>query len=720
MSEITSKKRGQRDHNGSRVSSLADLSNRGRVISGRVGSKSKRVASNRGDLFTQGDDDANTSIGEDGIDFDTNRNTIMSNFEEWIKMSTDNKITSKNSWQFALIDYFHDLNVIKDGDNINFQRASATLDGCVKIYLSRVESVATETGKLLSGLATKNNNHPDDQDDEPLDGEEDNDVDQVSGEDSRRKRKINRVLESTLVDFDTIRVKKLDQELAIDPLFKKALAEFDEGGAKSLLLNTLSIDKNGRVVFDATTNSRVKEEDKQVQDHEDNTNVNLEKLLTMILGSETDDKIQLPLDEMAICPSMDQLKVVVNDINQAKTVLGDVNNKYLYDNDNEGSTTKVEEQEFDFGDYDDNNFANDDGNDFNDSQSIQQHDEAQPDYEYEVEANKKILDQDLMAYFDETMKSNWRGPEHWKVTAYKKSKKIAESNNDNNNEVKSETNDKTKTKPRKKEGTIINFMEDEDEEQEIEHEDKLFDTVKNSNITKKLEENITLLPPDIQYNSTRLINLFLKPNNPISQYIKIPKKPGNPLTDENFFADQYNEQDRMTSFHQAQFDEINQDYEQEEDGDVFGGIDFNDELQGHNEGETEKEGDNKLIGNRRARPEYVNFSRIAKRVNVKLLKDNLWRGIKEEDEEKENEEEKQKEKEEKEKEKEEEQNKEKEPSTEKTFTQVVESISKMYSPEEKKDLSTSFCFICLLHLANEHSLTVDSTERYDDLRIGGF
>ena len=36
---------------------------------------------------------------------------------------------------------------------INFQKASATLDGCVKVWTSRVDSVATETGRLLSGLA---------------------------------------------------------------------------------------------------------------------------------------------------------------------------------------------------------------------------------------------------------------------------------------------------------------------------------------------------------------------------------------------------------------------------------------------------------------------------------------------------------------------------------------------------------------------------------------
>ena len=40
------------------------------------------------------------------------------------------------------------MTLLKEGDSINFQKASCTLDGCVKIYTSRVDSVATETGKL--------------------------------------------------------------------------------------------------------------------------------------------------------------------------------------------------------------------------------------------------------------------------------------------------------------------------------------------------------------------------------------------------------------------------------------------------------------------------------------------------------------------------------------------------------------------------------------------
>jgi len=46
------------------------------------------------------------------------------------------------------------------------------LDGCVKIWTSRVDSVATETGKLLSGLGEEGANQNGD-DDEDEDGEGD-------------------------------------------------------------------------------------------------------------------------------------------------------------------------------------------------------------------------------------------------------------------------------------------------------------------------------------------------------------------------------------------------------------------------------------------------------------------------------------------------------------------------------------------------------------------
>lgn len=119
---------------------------------------------------------------------------ILANFEEWMKMATDNKINATNSWNFALIDYFHDMSLLKEGDGVNFQRASCTLDGCVKIYTSRVDSVATETGKLLSGLADSGNKKQRHGEDESPDGD---DGEEEEGDDGVRRRVKKRVSCST-------------------------------------------------------------------------------------------------------------------------------------------------------------------------------------------------------------------------------------------------------------------------------------------------------------------------------------------------------------------------------------------------------------------------------------------------------------------------------------------------------------------------------------------
>ena len=61
------------------------------------------------------------------------RKPILANFEEWMKMATDNKINATNSWNFALIDYFHDMSLLKEGDGVILQKESFTL---VAVYRS--------------------------------------------------------------------------------------------------------------------------------------------------------------------------------------------------------------------------------------------------------------------------------------------------------------------------------------------------------------------------------------------------------------------------------------------------------------------------------------------------------------------------------------------------------------------------------------------------------
>lgn len=121
----------------------------------------------------------------------------------------------------------------------------------MKIYTSRVDSVATDTGKLLSGLAENSNKKRRGEDDDGEDGE-DGEGEEEDGQKKKRKRAARSAEATLATSFEQLQNKKMDLEFAQDPLFKKATADFDEGGAKGLLMNHLAIDTNGRIVFDSS------------------------------------------------------------------------------------------------------------------------------------------------------------------------------------------------------------------------------------------------------------------------------------------------------------------------------------------------------------------------------------------------------------------------------------------------------------------------------------
>lgn len=64
----------------------------------------------------------------------------------------------------------------------------------------------------------------------------------------------------------------------MDPLFKKTSADFDEGGAKGLLLNHLSLDGEGRIVFDAGDTVLEEIEEKEEVSHDGDLEIDLANL----------------------------------------------------------------------------------------------------------------------------------------------------------------------------------------------------------------------------------------------------------------------------------------------------------------------------------------------------------------------------------------------------------------------------------------------------------
>lgn len=86
-------------------------------------------------------------------------------YQQCIKLATENKITSKNTWSLGLIDHLHDLVQPNDleGNATNFQRASLTLGAGVEIYAKRVDSVHAEAYKVMGSLSRAGAAAPEDQ-----------------------------------------------------------------------------------------------------------------------------------------------------------------------------------------------------------------------------------------------------------------------------------------------------------------------------------------------------------------------------------------------------------------------------------------------------------------------------------------------------------------------------------------------------------------------------
>ncbi|KAG2218606.1 hypothetical protein INT45_013914 [Circinella minor] len=760
---------------------------------------------------------------------------MYSNFEEWIKMCTDNKVNANNSWNFALIDYFHEMTFLRDGDSINFQKASCTLDGCVKIYTSRVDSVATETGKLLSGLADSATGDGDDDDDPQRSGD---------GPERRTRRRGNRAESTLLRDFSSIALKKFDLDFAVDPLFKKTSADFDEGGARGLLLNHLAIDRDCKIIFDASDASGAepipdKQQENEKMDHDSTNNENSkeddanskeddanskeddanskednesskedqEKVTMeedpMDMDMNTNDteeeqskkdleidkenqpiekekeeeslveisrlRAKLPPSEiiatLQICPTlhgysffsdtdmnMPDLENTADpfenpvEMNQDQTINFPTQDDYAgmdddYDYGDDGPLLDgINDIPFGDGNEDDQDDDSTGRGRKNDNENQSDDENENPLQETDFMSAMTGGDgSDMFSYFDSTFGKNWAGPEHWKLRRpISKGKKAAQEKDSIHQE---ENVEGEKSRKRQKQQFQIDFIAGEDIDEEL-----LFATDKRTKISMSsvqetaVKDDTHLLPNDMHFSSKQLLKLFLKPtfsvsiNNRMRSRKKQNKNETTPTTttttttlpvdqtntneeddqqydydpgmddydvgpDTQFWADQPTESPDVQD--QTQIDTQNDSstlagikdtsYFQDSYYDAYDDIE-NSHLYG-----------DVLITNHRlkkTKPLYVNYARTAKRVDVKKLKDNLWKAL----------------------------------TITKSdssvipvennlldtvqgiqrFTDILQELRKMYSVKAMKDISVPFCFICLLHLANERNLTISRPTNTSD------
>ncbi|EMD91204.1 hypothetical protein COCC4DRAFT_49824 [Bipolaris maydis ATCC 48331] len=689
---------------------------------------------------------------------------LLANFEEWMKMATDNKINANNSWNFALIDYFHEMSLLKEGDGVNFQKASCTLDGCVKIYTSRVDSVATDTGKLLSGLAENAGRK---RRGDAEDGEEgdDDDGEGEDGEDGQKKRKKRaaRSAEATLASsFAQLQNKKMELEFSVDPLFKKASADFDEGGAKGLLLNHLAIDGKGRIVFDSSDDagdataedtrpsagledSRQQSQEPQDAQSFDDIDINISGLAAKYFPDLS------RLDGQDVCPSMKTFDL--GDVNGSMDLpflkapddwRDDVKDKDE-DEDEPGNRSGLfldDENPMGFDDDDVNMGGFDlppetgfgEGGEvwareaIRDPQArvhtmgIEDNEEAGEggegavgtDAQYGVSMvhGRDQEQENILSYFDQALKKSWAGPEHWRISRVKHMGKAAPT-----------------VKRKEKEPFEIDFIAPMSQSLA----DMLY-TPATSNSTISLpkaqwkSKSRNLLPDDKHFNSRQLLRLFLKPKarmGPRREGRRMQPPASEPVhghVDEAYWANQGN--DVEDGAPQGNYDA---DFFQDDGLPMPGGpIDDDEDFADARDhfspapeapnatqpldgalpsSQADAFGAQLVTQSRRFRPEYVQYARVAKKVDVKRLKDELWKGIGLEgisappkpdavDD----------------------------PAVKAvdgslTFTKVVNSLQAVYPKQTMADISTSYCFICLLHLANEQGLVIENQENFENLTI---
>ncbi|KAJ1666386.1 hypothetical protein EV178_002342 [Coemansia sp. RSA 1646] len=690
-------------------------------------------------------------------------------YEEWMKIAADNKINANNTWDFALIDYFYDMSLLRDGDSINFQKASCTLDGCVKIYSSRVDSVASETGRLLSGLAEAPGKQGSRRDDGAEDGDE--------GAERQKSRRSARSAATLAKDFSSISVKKLDLEFSVDPLFKKTSADFDEGGARGLLLNHLSFDSDGRIVFDASNSKALVDSDEADDlagyqepeaemdaDIDASTDVNglpsnagKKHKPSLVDISTIDDMfgtIVQHLDDALICPSLADFEFTCDtsldfsllkenfreDGTDPVTVDNDIGND-IEDNGSFGDFSGADDNAG--GDGDDmGHFLNFDDADAGPVPLESVSDLQVIEAEEAEEAGEGIVgsqvqhqlavaeDEDnLLSYFDMKLAKGWAGPEHWRLPISRAA--MQKQMNQRSGEEDTANTEETEAKRKRVEKQVYytDFMNGADVSA-----DTLFARPQRASViamSKKamLSQDHTL-PEDVHFSSKNLFNLLLKPRlkfNPrrvrmASSYPSSAGAGSSGASTNGALGADASSTGNYGGFVVEGDDAGNlfgDDGQFGDDGDQIGfdaGDDYDDvdddvlRLTSAADG---AEGESKpgMPQLKLVKPLYVNYARRAKRVNVKKLKDNIWREMASST-----------------------RRKSAAPSEmetsdavsaaddvlldgKQTFSGVLGSLRNVYPREKLNDLSISFCFICLLHLANERNLRIEGDALLRDLVI---
>ncbi|KAM8973355.1 condensin complex subunit 2 isoform 2-T2 [Pelodytes ibericus] len=610
-----------------------------------------------------------------------NNTQISDHYSTCIKLSQENKITTKNAFGLHLIDYMGDFLKEKDSELTNFKVAAGTLDASAKIYAVRVDAVHADVYKVLGGLG-KESQGPE--------GSENQDTDASKEDegDKKNQRKRKRSCKTIEENLNNINRSENDRKSEVDPLFEKSATSFDEFSNVGVFLFTLQCyNYHSELCFDV--------------DVKPLSTINEEEILTPVPVDVTELQSSLSqcVEKRPICPSLSGFKFMQWDSDAENETMSSLMDKLKKSDHVFDINAEVEEDCLDSADPIADDFDADacDGLDSGDLGGFSEHREACRS-ERKGSQVTQIGNGDIgtmclqlsscpgeYSYFSPRTMSMWAGPGHWRFRPRHK----ADSNSD-----------KQRVK-KVKQVFELNFDEDTDFKVYF-CKTRAATTLAKSTLESQ-NKKTTTLPADFHYDPDNIVKLSLRP---VDRIRKMGSKESASEHEDGIGEYDYNNPNDTSNFCPAL-----QAGDSDDDDDPFTGPAGDFELPASAELPTENginitrySGNNLVAEPHKVNKIEINYARTAKKMDMKVLKSSMWgllTNCLDSAEEKMS-------------------NGEIEPvgiTQERTFSDVTHDLQKRLPAVMAQNLSVPLAFACLLHLANEKNLKLQGMDDLSDVLV---
>ncbi|KAG8141205.1 putative Condensin complex subunit 2 protein, partial [Naja naja] len=425
---------------------------------------------------------------------------IADHYSTCIRLSTENKITTKNVFGLHLIDYMTEILKQKDSELTNFKMPAPR-------STVRVDAVHADVYRVLGGLGrdaapaeTENNQDA---------GGEKEDLDHFKKRSIKRKH-LYKTIEQNL---NNINVSEMERKCESDPMFQKTASSFDECSTAGVFLTTLHTHSYlSEVLFDSMVVPLPSSSG--TSEIPSSSPVKVTDLKSILLRC---------VENSAICPSLSGFLFTQWDSethNEAFDINAETDNEFLEDR---------MEDDFD-ADVLDKTMARDLGEFSEKLEACQIALECSRENQISMREGdigsmclQLSMNPSEYSYFSPRIMSMWAGPEHWRFKPRHKGT------------VKPTLERVSKRKTTKK-VFEINFEEEAS-------------TVLSKSTLQSQNRKSNTLPTDFHYDPDNLTQLFLKPQIRVSKMLLQGRSPSHGDDDDDEIGDyDYNNPNDTSNF----------------------------------------------------------------------------------------------------------------------------------------------------------------------------